>query len=58
MAAGPVKDAGEEVACPSCGAQVLQKKMIPVLGDGGRERPAYLCVDCARATRPAEVTAG
>jgi len=58
MAAGPVKDAGEEVACPSCGTQVLQKKMIPVLGQGVGERPAYLCIDCARATRPTEAAAG
>lgn len=54
MAAGPVKDAGEETACPSCGTTVLQKKMIPVLGEGGR--PTYLCVECARSLRPAEAT--
>ncbi|HVF74340.1 MAG TPA: hypothetical protein VM938_04775 [Acidimicrobiales bacterium] len=59
MAAGPVKDAGEEVPCPSCGTQVLQKKTIPVLADGGSAAPpAYLCIDCARATRPAEAAAG
>ena len=52
MAAGPVKDAGEEVACPSCGTQVLQKKMIPVLGEGEGAGPSYLCTDCARALVP------
>lgn len=54
MAGADVKDAGEEVACPSCGTQVLQKKMIPLLADGGGIR--YVCVDCARALRPASVT--
>jgi hypothetical protein len=51
--AGTAKDAGAEVACPSCGRTVLQKQMIPVLGEGGGV--AYLCVDCARARRPASV---
>ena len=46
-------DAGAEVACPSCGRQVLQKQMIPVLGDEGGM--TYLCVECARARRPASV---
>ena len=54
MAGAGVKDAGEEVLCPSCGAQVLQKAMIPVLGDDG-VGVRYLCVECARALRPASV---
>jgi DNA-directed RNA polymerase subunit RPC12/RpoP len=41
-------DAGELVPCPSCGQTVLQKAMIPVLGEGGTGM-AYLCVTCARA---------
>lgn len=54
MAGAGVKDAGEEVPCPSCGAQVLQKTMIPVLGaDGTGMR--YLCVECVRALRPESV---
>jgi DNA-directed RNA polymerase subunit RPC12/RpoP len=52
--AGAATDAGAEVACPSCGRQVLQKQMIPVLGGGGGG-VAYLCVECARALRPASV---
>jgi DNA-directed RNA polymerase subunit RPC12/RpoP len=40
-------DAGERVPCPSCGETVLQKAMIPILGEGGTGM-AYLCVDCAR----------
>jgi len=52
--AGKVNDAGAEVACPSCGTTVLQKQMIPVLGDGGGV--AYVCVECARARRSAAVT--
>jgi len=40
-------DAGERVACGSCGLMVLQKAMIPILGDGGSGM-AYLCVACAR----------
>ncbi|MDQ3758099.1 MAG: hypothetical protein M3394_09655 [Actinomycetota bacterium] len=52
--AGTAKDAGAEVACPSCGKAVLQKQMIPVLGDGGGV--AYVCKECARARRPASVT--
>jgi DNA-directed RNA polymerase subunit RPC12/RpoP len=39
-------DAGEQVQCPGCGLTVLQKAMIPVLGDGGGVQ--YLCVACAR----------
>lgn len=55
MAGAGVKDAGEEAPCPACGASVLQKTMIPVLGvDGAGVR--YLCVECARALRPASVT--
>jgi DNA-directed RNA polymerase subunit RPC12/RpoP len=41
-------DAGERVPCPSCGQTVLQKAMIPILGDGGTGM-GYLCVACARA---------
>jgi len=40
---------GEVATCPSCGREVLQKQMIPVLADGGPPGHAYLCVDCARA---------
>ena len=54
MAGAGVKDAGEEVPCPSCGRQVLQKQMIPVLAESGTGH-RYLCVDCARALRPASV---
>ena len=56
MAGADVKDAGEEVACPSCGTTVLQKKMIPLLAEGG-SGIRYVCVECARALRPASVTA-
>jgi DNA-directed RNA polymerase subunit RPC12/RpoP len=41
-------DAGERVPCPSCGETVLQKAMIPVLGEDGTGM-RYLCVNCARA---------
>jgi DNA-directed RNA polymerase subunit RPC12/RpoP len=41
-------DAGEQVPCPSCGQTVLQKAMIPVLGDEG-SGVRYLCIACARA---------
>jgi DNA-directed RNA polymerase subunit RPC12/RpoP len=41
-------DAGELVPCPSCGQTVLQKAMIPILGDDGSGM-AYRCVPCARA---------
>ncbi len=41
-------DAGERVTCPSCGENVFQKAMIPVLGDGGTGM-RYLCLACARA---------
>jgi DNA-directed RNA polymerase subunit RPC12/RpoP len=40
-------DAGEQVPCPSCGQTVLQKAMIPVLGDGGTGM-GYVCITCAR----------
>src|ERR1700736_318450 len=40
-------DAGERVPCPSCGETVLQKAMIPVLGEDGTGI-RYLCVTCAR----------
>jgi DNA-directed RNA polymerase subunit RPC12/RpoP len=40
-------DAGGRVECPSCGLTVLQKAMIPILGDGGSGM-GYLCVACAR----------
>lgn len=46
-------DAGMEVTCPGCDQIVLQKAMIPVVGDeapgGGGHRVRYLCVACARA---------
>jgi len=41
-------DAGVQVPCPACGQVVLQKAMIPVLGDGGAG-VSYLCQACARA---------
>jgi hypothetical protein len=40
-------DAGDRLPCPSCGETVLQKTMIPVLGEDGTGM-RYLCVDCAR----------
>ncbi len=44
--AGPVTQSGAHVACPGCGADVLQKEMIPVgVLDG---EVSYLCVACAR----------
>jgi DNA-directed RNA polymerase subunit RPC12/RpoP len=58
MASGPVKDAGEETACPSCGATVLTKKMIPILAADGTAAPTYVCVECARAARPEHIAAG
>jgi predicted RNA-binding Zn-ribbon protein involved in translation (DUF1610 family) len=40
-------DAGVQVPCPGCGATVLQKAMIPLVGpDGTGIR--YLCPACAR----------
>ncbi len=54
MAEGTGEEAGEVVACPSCGREVKQHSMIPVLGEGGGL--AYLCVTCARqkvVTEPA-----
>jgi DNA-directed RNA polymerase subunit RPC12/RpoP len=45
--AGSAPDAGVVVDCPSCGSSVLQKAMIPVLGEGGTG-VRYLCVACAR----------
>jgi DNA-directed RNA polymerase subunit RPC12/RpoP len=41
-------DAGEQVPCPSCGQTVMQKAMIPILGEGGSGM-GYVCVTCARA---------
>ena len=44
--AGPVTQSGAHVVCPGCGADVLQKEMIPVgVLDGV---VSYLCVACAR----------
>jgi DNA-directed RNA polymerase subunit RPC12/RpoP len=40
-------DAGDRVPCPSCGETVLQKTMIPVLGEDGTGM-RYICVPCAR----------
>jgi rRNA maturation protein Nop10 len=48
VAAGPVEDAGEFTTCPSCGAEVRKKAMIPVLR--AIVPAGYLCRDCARAT--------
>ena len=53
MAGAAVKDAGEETTCPSCQTTVLQKKMIPVLGEAGGR--SYVCAQCARAMRPAPI---
>jgi hypothetical protein len=41
------RDAGVPVACPGCGESVLQKTMIPILGEGGKGI-SYLCPPCAR----------
>jgi hypothetical protein len=57
MAGATIADAGEEATCPSCGGTVLQKKMVPVSADGVGSGVRYLCVECARALRPASVTA-
>ena len=40
-------DAGVPVTCPGCGESVLQKTMIPILGQGGKGI-TYLCPPCAR----------
>ena len=51
------KDAGVLVTCPQCGETVLQKTMIPILGEGGHGI-AYLCPPCARTlvdTAPKDV---
>ena len=45
MAAGTGEEAGEKATCPSCGAEVMQHSMIPVLRDGAK---GYVCVACAR----------
>ena len=45
--AAVTKDAGVPVTCPGCGETVLQKAMIPTLGDDGTGI-RYLCVMCAR----------
>jgi hypothetical protein len=41
------EDAGVPVTCSGCGETVLQKTMIPILGEGGNGI-AYLCPPCAR----------
>jgi len=44
--AGPVPQSGAIVACPQCGAEVMQKEMIPIgVLDGV---VSYVCVACAR----------
>jgi DNA-directed RNA polymerase subunit RPC12/RpoP len=44
--AAPVQQSGVIVACPRCGAEVMQKEMIPVgVLDGVI---SYLCVACSR----------
>lgn len=40
-------DAGVRVTCPGCGQEVLQKAMIPLLGEDG-QGIRYLCTACAR----------
>lgn len=44
--AGPVEQVGVVIACPRCGAEVLQKAMIPLAVTDGVI--AYACVPCAR----------
>ena len=41
-------EAGVQVVCPGCGQTVLQKAMIPILGDNG-QGIRYLCAACARS---------
>ena len=53
MAGADVPEAGEHVNCPSCGNDVLQKAMIPILKDGQK---AYVCVECARRLIPQTAT--
>ena len=44
--AAPVEQVGVIIACPGCGAEVLQKTMIPLgVLDG---IISYSCVECAR----------
>jgi DNA-directed RNA polymerase subunit RPC12/RpoP len=44
--AAPVEQVGVIIACPGCGAEVLQKTMIPLgVTDGV---VSYSCVSCAR----------
>jgi predicted RNA-binding Zn-ribbon protein involved in translation (DUF1610 family) len=49
-------DAGVQVPCPHCGTTVLQKAMIPLLGDNGAGI-RYLCPTCARQLVDAAQTA-
>jgi DNA-directed RNA polymerase subunit RPC12/RpoP len=53
--AGPVPDAGEQVACPSCNEMVLQKAMIPIFQHGTK---SYVCVACARRLIQPDAVAG
>ncbi|HEX9529616.1 MAG TPA: hypothetical protein VF954_00665 [Acidimicrobiales bacterium] len=46
MAEGTGEEAGQVVACPSCGQEVKLHSMIPVLAQAGGI--AYLCAACAR----------
>jgi DNA-directed RNA polymerase subunit RPC12/RpoP len=50
-------DAGVQVTCPGCGQTVLQKAMIPVLGEEGLG-VRYLCATCARALMAPPTIAG
>jgi hypothetical protein len=45
--AGPVEQVGEIGPCPRCGAEVMTKTTIPVLGAGG-EGVDHVCKTCAR----------
>ena len=60
MAEGTGEEAGEVVTCPSCGQEVKQHSMIPVLpaGADAGAGPAYLCVACARPLIVTQDTAG
>ena len=45
MAGDPGVEAGVRAVCPSCGNEVMQHSMIPLLRDGVQ---SYVCVACAR----------
>ena len=45
MAGDPGVEAGVRAVCPSCGNEVMQHSMIPLLREGAQ---GYVCVACAR----------